>query len=147
MHSTSFTHIAIVCVGVGLCWIGGKRRKRRGRAGQLLLRLLPVQLYSNIRHKLSLKMPSKKFSLFRKLLLPFWPTLCAASPPSYSHTVCSFGLVTNNLNTKRAHTHTRAHTLTHAHMSLKTIWQLAARSAICCGSSLLAAPFIGHKPV
>lgn len=143
MHSTSFTHIAIVCVWVvGDCRGGGRSRGRQSWAAVAAA----LQLYSNIRHKLSLKMLSKKFSLFRKLLLPFWPTQWACLPPlpSPSHMVYSAATALLLITSIRSVlTHTLAHT--HAHMSLKTIWPLAASSAICCGSSLLAAPFIGHS--
>lgn len=82
--------------------------------GQLLLRrlllLLPLQLYSNIRHKLSLKMLGKKFSLFRKLLLPFWPTQRAPFPATKRAAATALLLITS---IRSVHTHTHCHTLTH----------------------------------
>lgn len=79
-------------------------------SGQLLLRrllllLLPLQLYSNIRHKLSLKMLGKKFSLFRKLLLPFWPTQRAPFPPQCTAATALL-LITS---IRSVHTHTGTH--------------------------------------
>lgn len=131
------------------CLEGGREYSRGGvegvggeACGQLLLRrllLLPLQLYSNIRHKLSLKMLGKKFSLFRKLLLPFWPTQRAPFPATERAAATALLLITS---IRSVHTHTHTHSLT-------WVWKQygsSQHSAICCGSSLLAAPFIGYKP-
>lgn len=141
MHSTSFTHIAIVWRGGRVYSRGGVEGVGEEPCGQLLLRrlLLPLQLYSNIRHKLSLKMLGKKFSLFRKLLLPFWPTQRAPFPATEHAAATALLLITS---IRSVHTHTHTHSLT-------WVWKQygsSQQSAICCGSSLLAAPFIGYKP-